>query len=676
MDFMQDKTFLLKLNEYPIKRYIARILILDFETETPVTQFEGKITNGSITYSSSPTRKTGSLSIIFDDQTKNLTSIDNLIAIDKKISISIGIENPFRDDPQYRNYGEYLWFKQGVFIITQFSSQVATNGKSISLNFIDKIGMLNGTCGGTLPATVTFHEAYVQQDNGDILVEYPLIKDIISEAVHHFGSENPANIIIEDVPDVGQKIIKYNGSIPIRFKTAPLGGGQNFQITYEWPEKYDEVYYKGDYLGYLEVPLVYPGELVQKSGSTVTAVLDEIVKTLGNFEYFYDENGVFHFRQKKNFQRTGMTPLNFGPTFMEDRNLQSLYFPRYSSYYHYNEFSNPKLISQIQVQPKIDNIKNDFVVWGSKDSSSNINSMIRYHLAIDERPKDTPNALCHKNILCERDSKTGKVLRYIVETKDGNNNSDKEIYCKKLNEIFEDNEDYWFNWREELYRRALISYGTSQEGSYYDEELLSQWRKLYDPMNEEFKKDWEAQIGTPWSGYNPLVKTAPNTLSYWLDIIDSQGPIGKYSVNRIGRRSKVTENTKINEIFPPSIPARAFIENDGNFEINKEKAAYYSRRGQNYSFVLKNTMGYFSYADSFGTCYEDIQSLLYQHLTYNCSISLQCIPILYFQPNTVVYLNLPEVGIIGNYEINSVNFQFGTSGSAMNLQLNEALTII
>lgn len=33
-----------------------------------------------------------------------------------------------------------------------------------------------------------------------------------------------------------------------------------------------------------------------KAGATVTQVLDEIVKALGNYEYFYDEEGIFHFR--------------------------------------------------------------------------------------------------------------------------------------------------------------------------------------------------------------------------------------------------------------------------------------------------------------------------------------------------------------------------------------------
>jgi len=58
-----------------------------------------------------------------------------------------------------------------------------------------------------------------------------------------------------------------------------------------------DIHYKGENIGYLETDLTYPGELIMNAGSTVTQVLDEIAKTLGNFEYFYDVDGIFHFRK-------------------------------------------------------------------------------------------------------------------------------------------------------------------------------------------------------------------------------------------------------------------------------------------------------------------------------------------------------------------------------------------
>lgn len=87
--------------------------------------------------------------------------------------------------------------------------------------------------------------------------------------------------------------------------------------------------------------MTFPGELIKKAGSTVTQVLDDIVNALGNFEYFYDIEGVFHFQKKKNYLQTGNTPLNFGvftemgidndgnPNYVSinDDSIQKLYLP-------------------------------------------------------------------------------------------------------------------------------------------------------------------------------------------------------------------------------------------------------------------------------------------------------------------------------------------------------------
>jgi len=77
------------------------------------------------------------------------------------------------------------------------------------------------------------------------------------------------------------------------------------------------------------------------------------------------------------------------------------------------------------------------------------------------------------------------------------------------------------DWREELYRNALLASNTGSTHSIYDAELLSFWRTVYDPTNE----DWES---SNW--WNPAVEDDPAQLIYWLDFLDSPN-LGKYSVN-------------------------------------------------------------------------------------------------------------------------------------------------
>jgi hypothetical protein len=83
------------------------------------------------------------------------------------------------------------------------------------MEIIDKMGMLNGTCGGTLPASTSFHDKIIIDKDQNITTLYPLISEIIRECVHHFGGEDFSRIIIDDVPEVGRRVARYVGSTPI-----------------------------------------------------------------------------------------------------------------------------------------------------------------------------------------------------------------------------------------------------------------------------------------------------------------------------------------------------------------------------------------------------------------------------------------------------------------------------
>lgn len=723
-DFMNDRSFLLKLNQHKVREYLAAIMVLDFETENPIARLEGKVVSGSMTVAAnSAVRKTCSLTIVFDEDTKNITDINNLIAIDKKISLSLGLKNPFYHLPQYAQYGEELWFKQGLFVITRASSSISVSSAQVSIELQDKMAFLNGTCGGTLPANTSFHDKIIYDKDGNYTTEYPLIKEIIFEAVNHYGGEHPSRIVIEDVPDVGRKVVRWRGSTPINFQSEidAKNSGRSFVIAAPPVAGFENTYYQGDLVGYRETPLTYPGELILKMGQTVTNLLDEIVSTLGNYEYFYDAEGIFHFRQIKNYQATGITPLNYDPTITVevvdsqgnisqqtqdlDKSLQSLYFPRYTDDAFINEFADQNLVTQVGYNPDYSKIKNDFIYWGTKQDDSNSEVMVRYHLAIDVRPKDIPKpvteeeievirdnySLCHKTIRKVMNKNDGTISRYAVENAyipDEVNETWGEVAALSLDEAFPNlDASYHFNWREELYRQALLAYGTSTEGSYYDEELMAEWRNIFDPSStwdlkgmDSFQRSWEDHFGedndeTPWAGYTVDVKIAPEKLRYWLDIIDTSAGVGVYGVNRIGRRTIAQENTKINQVFEGEIPDLVFIENTGQPQEMIENTQYYISIGQAYSFVNPDQLQYFQEVNSFGTCYESVRAMLYNNLIYNATASLTTIPILYLDINKVVHLNFPELGVTGDFVINNISMQFGNNPT-MSLSLNEAIVMV
>ena len=50
------------------------------------------------------------------------------------------------------------------------------------------------------------------------------------------------------------------------------------------------------------------------------------------------------------------------------------------------------------------------------------------------------------------------------------------------------------------------------------------------------------------------------TLDYYLDFIDSNSKIGQLSIDKIGKRTKVLVDDKINCIFEPKIPNVVILE--------------------------------------------------------------------------------------------------------------------
>ena len=104
------------------------------------------------------------------------------------------------------------------------------------------------------------------------------------------------------------------------------------------------------------------------------------------------------------------------------------------------------------------------------------------------------------------------------------------------------------DWREELYRQALIRQKDGVTPNIYDNELLTEWRKLYDPTNLEWRSGGSTYSSND-SYWNPLVFTSPGSLDYWLDFLDDGDDLRKYSCSAIGRRTKVVNDDNVTSIF-------------------------------------------------------------------------------------------------------------------------------
>jgi len=120
-------------------------------------------------------RRTGNISLIADDYENDLTTTAHLLSINKKIEVLIGFVNT---TDEYLDY-PMLWFPQGTYVIISPNISHNNQGINISLTLHDKMALLNGECGGTLPASVVFSERADVSEDGDTVIVQPTMYQII-----------------------------------------------------------------------------------------------------------------------------------------------------------------------------------------------------------------------------------------------------------------------------------------------------------------------------------------------------------------------------------------------------------------------------------------------------------------------------------------------------------------
>jgi len=87
--------------------------------------------------------------------------------------------------------------------------------------------------------------------------------------------------------------------------------------------------------------------------------LDKIKNMLVEFEYFYDLDGRFIFQKKQSFISTMWSPTNSGEKKIAQENLSYAYV-----------FSGSELITAFNNNPNLLNLRNDYSIWGERESIS------------------------------------------------------------------------------------------------------------------------------------------------------------------------------------------------------------------------------------------------------------------------------------------------------------------
>lgn len=663
--YLKDSSFLQFVDKMQNKEQYVRITLLDF-SEKPIQSIQGQVTGGTINLDgSSSVRRTCNLSMVAQEYENDLTNVDNLISINKKINLEVGFLNTTDEYTQY----DIIWFPLGIYVIISSSISSGTSGATISLQLKDKMCLLNGECGGIIPASTTFHEYETVNENGEYIIVKPTIYQIIQELVNHFGGEQLGKIIISDVDTRVKKVMKWIGSSPLYIIENAEGGSIQYLPTTDAEEAATAQTYKkyeyGNDVGYIYTDFVYTDELIADAGNSVCDILDKIKTTLGNYEYFYDIEGNFIFQEIKNYLNTSKSTVELDKIEKED------YLADFSKGKSVYTFDNSTLITSYSNAPQYNMIKNDFIVWGIREDADGLSYSIRYHLAIDKKPiiGNTYQVFFYT----DPEDKITKAKCPIIFSDKSHfptigtqevfymDSSTQKIYTwnatmKTYDEVTVGLKSITTSdWRTELYLSGSVSDPLATDSNYYYTELKNEWPKLYDVENGKFFDE---------------VLVYPSDIDFYLDFIDTSADISKISIANIGRRTKVINDDKINCVFEPEIPNLVLLNQAAeNIAELREEC---ERQGQDYVQLSQGLFSMITGGGKFNSAYNMVRELLYQYTSYNESISVNAIPIFYLEPNTRITVRDSVSGIYGDYMINTISLPLDIT-STMTLSCTRAL---
>lgn len=724
--YLKDRQFLKELDNENIKTLIARVTILNW-LEEPIMDFTGRVLPGGVVNldGNSSLRRTCNISLFLDDNEIDITRVENLISINKKIKLEIGVYNTL---DKYQDY-EIIWFPLGIYVIIQPNISRSTSGTTVALQLKDKMCLLNGEVAGTLPASITFNEMGFTDEDGNEFIENPTLFQIILELVNHWGGEQLGNIIISDLDTRIKKVMKWNSAnYPVYYKEM-LDSNNHPSYSYKTQiefnnlssheqESYQEHGY-GEDIGFIYTDFIWPSDdLIGDIGSTVCDILDKISSLLGNFEYFYDIYGKFHFREKKNYLNTTQAT-----TFL--RQLERQQQPGENNYlslitkedYQIDltngkseyKFDNNNLILSYTNTPQFSMIKNDFLVWGLRKTTDGTTLPIRYHLAIDKKPEIGQSHLVVVHLddngytrasgvefrRSIQDTSDWKLGHYYCITKTSKViiidelERMKYVYGGNYGIVYVDLDGinatlYKYDWVvdktdptkkskqpilvDQIPNKLYLAYVTPSD---WRTELYLQGvtaeangveaNHYYTELSNEWPKLYDIIEGK----FRDEVLKDPGCMDYFLDFIDADSAIGEFCINNIGRRTYAITDDKINCIFSID-PVDCIILAPG--ESNEEAID----RDQKYSSVSDDLYKNLIQGGNQNSAYSRIRELLYQYTSYCESITLQSIPIYHLDVNTRVTVNDPKSNIFGDYFINRISLPLDCNGT-MNINATRAL---
>lgn len=540
-----DDEFLKELYRHREKEIFAKIIALTLNND-PIEEIQGQVTGGSVNLDgSSSVRRTCNLTLVAKDMNIN----QYYWGLKTRFRLYIGLRNVIG-----WGYDEIIWFPMGTYVISNFNTSQSTSNYTITITGKDKMTLLNGELSGSLFASVDFgKEEYYDKNTKKTTITPIPIKQIIREAVHAYADEVWENIIVNDLEDYGIELLDYKGSNPmyLYFKQGKMdntkdcyqavikgetivypvidgiispngvqldniGKDNNYKfdrriklnlsgVEIEEPTVFAESQttkeedfitiaqvLNGETCGYRLTEITYPGDLILSIGQPLTALFDKLVAMLGNFEYFYDIDGRFIFQRKQTFVDKTWNNIrtdndtSYIPTAGETYAEAAAYATPLTW-----TFGDGFLITAYANSPVLNNVRNDFSIWGARKSIAD-NSELPVHLryAVDKKPRYYKTLPDTRADYLYRSSKIFITRDYFNELYNGDTTlletkkhyyeqNDKTKECVEIKEedmdldsettyIVKNNSDIIIcDWREIIFQMALDYRKHNHEDEFY-----------------------------------------------------------------------------------------------------------------------------------------------------------------------------------------------------------------
>ena len=149
---------------------------------------------------------------------------------------------------------------------------------------------------------------------------------------------------------------------------------------------------------------------------------------------------------------------------------------------------------------------------------------------------------------------------------------------------------------------------------------------------------------------------APESMLFWIDFLDAYSTLGKYKVSVIGHRAKTINDDKVNAIFYRETPSVLWLSpEDEEFE-DIDNISYIRLR------LSQGLENYFQISHQGKSAKDELDTLLYETTHYNETITVNCLPIYYLEPNHRIRVVDNDSGIRGEYIIKNYNLQLTYDG--------------